>query len=466
MVVSDGDAADAVDIWRAVTSGAGAGDLLLACVRRFMSADGWSAPGAFAIAVAESAATRVLVRGIEDVTVLTAGGDRVAVGVDGLLTWVEVVVADAVEVRVGAADGVSLPVPGGVVRAGALRWAVPAHPAVAADAADDAEPVTAGSSVPQDVAVPAEPTPIAVLAPHGADDPPPGIASLDAGENDPVPAAPRPVVAAQRSLEETRVDLDPDAQDFVSAPPAVLPTPVAAAVESAAPVAPTPPPPPVDLAAPTAPPDSGAGPAPGHHEPVPVASVPEFGSGAADFDGDPGDHDGMTQLAEDLPVGYTPPPLPAAPPPGTVLAAICPAGHPNAPHSRSCRLCGQLIVAGEPVPVPRPVLARIRLSTGEIIDVDRAIVIGRSPYVSRVAAVDLPRLVAVPSPNQDISRAHAEIRPEDWHLVVADLDSTNGTTVRAPGRTPQRLRPGQEVVVEPGWTVELGDGVGFVVEAV
>ena len=33
MVVSEGTAADAVEIWRAVTYGAGAGDLLLTCVR-------------------------------------------------------------------------------------------------------------------------------------------------------------------------------------------------------------------------------------------------------------------------------------------------------------------------------------------------------------------------------------------------------------------------------------------------
>ena len=99
---------------------------------------------------------------------------------------------------------------------------------------------------------------------------------------------------------------------------------------------------------------------------VPTATDPP--PQAANYEGD---HDGLTQLAEDLPVGYTPPPLPATPPPGSVLAALCPAGHANAPHSRSCRLCGQLIAQGEPVAVPRPVLARIRLSTGEVIDVDR-----------------------------------------------------------------------------------------------
>jgi len=144
---------------------------------------------------------------------------------------------------------------------------------------------------------------------------------------------------------------------------------------------------------------------------------------------------------------------------------LCPVGHPNAPHSSACRLCGQLIGDVELVPVPRPVLARIRLTSGEVVDVDRPVVLGRAPYATRASAADLPRLVTVPSPNQDISRAHAQIRAADWQLVVSDLDSTNGTTVRPPGRAPQRLHPGQEIVVEPGWAVELGDGVSFVVEA-
>jgi hypothetical protein len=197
---------------------------------------------------------------------------------------------------------------------------------------------------------------------------------------------------------------------------------------------------------------------------VPAAALPaNEPEGYADL---AGDHDGLTQLAEDLPIGYTPPPVVDQAPAGTVLAVLCPSGHASAPHSSNCRLCGQPISATEAVPVQRPVLARIRISTGELIDVDRPIVLGRAPFASRVAASDLPRLVTVPSPNQDISRAHAQIRATDWQLVVADLDSTNGTTVRPPGRAPQRLHPRQEVVVEPGWSVDLGDGISFVVEAV
>lgn len=177
-----------------------------------------------------------------------------------------------------------------------------------------------------------------------------------------------------------------------------------------------------------------------------------------------GDHDGHTQLAEEMPAGYTPPPMPPAPAAGQVYAALCPTGHPNAPHTGNCRICGVPIAAAEPVLTGRPVLGRIRLSTGPVVDVYRRVVIGRAPSASRVSSSELPQLVTVPSPHQDISRSHVEIRAEDWHLVVADLNSTNGTVVRIPGRPEQLLHPGQAVVVEVGWLVDLGDGVTFTVE--
>lgn len=195
-------------------------------------------------------------------------------------------------------------------------------------------------------------------------------------------------------------------------------------------------------------------------DPSSASSPSSPSDGSAD-----GDHDGHTQLAESLPDGYRPPPVPPAPQDGEVYAALCPYGHPNEPHSGNCRACGSPIAAAEPVLTARPLLGRIRMSSGPSVDVDRRIVIGRSPSVYRVAATDVPRLVTVSSPHQDISRSHVEVRSEDWNLVVTDLHSTNGTLVRAPDRPDQLLHPGQSMVVDPGWTVDLGDGVSFVIEA-
>ena len=76
----------------------------------------------------------------------------------------------------------------------------------------------------------------------------------------------------------------------------------------------------------------------------------------------------------------------------------------------------------------------------------------------------IPRLVTVASPNQDISRTHAEVRQEGDHVLVTDLRSTNGVLLLREGVGPQRLHPGDPTIVETGVVVDLGEGVTFVVE--
>ncbi|MGY4642930.1 FHA domain-containing protein [Cellulomonas sp. URHB0016] len=108
--------------------------------------------------------------------------------------------------------------------------------------------------------------------------------------------------------------------------------------------------------------------------------------------------------------------------------------------------------------------ARIVLSTGLVVTLDRAVLLGRAPQVARVTNRELPRLVTVPSPQQDISRTHAEVRVEGEHVLVTDLDSTNGVHVSRPGEGARRLHPGEASVVGTGEIVDLGDGVTFTVE--
>ncbi|MFS0706443.1 FHA domain-containing protein, partial [Cellulomonas sp. 179-A 9B4 NHS] len=117
-----------------------------------------------------------------------------------------------------------------------------------------------------------------------------------------------------------------------------------------------------------------------------------------------------------------------------------------------------------PTPEPTPLPARLVLSTGLVVELDRAVLLGRAPQVSRVTAKELPRLVTVPSPNQDISRTHAEVRLDGDHVVVTDLDSTNGVHVSRPGEGVRRLPAGEPSVVATDEVVDLGDGVTFTVE--
>ena len=127
--------------------------------------------------------------------------------------------------------------------------------------------------------------------------------------------------------------------------------------------------------------------------------------------------------------------------------------------------------AGDEVPGPFRVTApqfappaKLVLSTGQVVSVDRSVLLGRAPQVSRVTNRDLPRLVTLPSPQQDISRTHAEVRADGDDVLVTDLHSTNGTVVTRPGEGARQLAPGQATVIARGEVVDLGDGVTFTVE--
>ncbi len=68
-------------------------------------------------------------------------------------------------------------------------------------------------------------------------------------------------------------------------------------------------------------------------------------------------------------------------------------------------------------------------------------------------------MVAVDSPDQDISRSHVEIRAEGEHVLVTDLDTTNGTVLLRGGSEPVRLHPNEPTMVVTGDVLDLGDDV-------
>jgi resuscitation-promoting factor RpfA len=126
---------------------------------------------------------------------------------------------------------------------------------------------------------------------------------------------------------------------------------------------------------------------------------------------------------------------------------------------------GHAAVAPMVAPAPAtPTPARIALSTGERVSLSRPVLIGRAPQASRVPSGQVPRLVTVPSPLQDISRTHAEVRMDGDDVVLTDLRSTNGVLVVHPGSAPQRLQPGEATVLQPGVLVDLGEDITFTVE--
>jgi hypothetical protein len=102
---------------------------------------------------------------------------------------------------------------------------------------------------------------------------------------------------------------------------------------------------------------------------------------------------------------------------------------------------------------------RIVLSTGDEFDLDRPVIIGRRPRASRVSGAEMPHLVTVPSPLQDISRSHVEIRLEGTHVLIEDLNTTNGTTLLRPGDSPLRLHPNEPTLAASGDVIDLGEGI-------
>jgi hypothetical protein len=156
----------------------------------------------------------------------------------------------------------------------------------------------------------------------------------------------------------------------------------------------------------------------------------------------------------------------AAPPPDkigpAVPALVCQAGHVNPPSETRCRRCG-VALPPEPVVVPRPVLGVLRLSVGDVISLDRDVVMGRNPKADFAGpdGEDRPHVVRLPSADGDISRTHLRVTLDGWHVLVTDLNSTNGTLVTLPGREPEQLRPGQPMPIKPGTVVTLAADIDF-----
>ncbi|TAP44350.1 FHA domain-containing protein [Arthrobacter sp. S39] len=450
---------------------------------------------------------RIFLRGDLDLTVQLAGGPVALHGRD-VTTWAErhLTAPEWYRLSVPGGDpaGQSLPLQEGVVLLQALTVGLDGGVGAAA-----AMPVAGQRAAPAIAADPVAVTPVVLPSPeHGAsaetvigvmdeDDEDLPAREPDAGpaENaaspaeeavppaEEEPASNGAVPASEqtstydhlwertvvRSIEDAAVRDDPDglpvdeapekpapaAPELPSAgetPPAVAPLAAAAAAAAAAPA---PAPVPAGGLIDSVPWSTG-----GAIPPV-RGSVPAPASGGHDD----GDHDGQTIMKSDL-ARMAAHPAPAAGPGAAgstgpmVLARVCGQGHANPPTHAQCAACGQPLPS-DAVQVPRPRLGRMRVSSGELVDLEQSLVIGRQPSVSRVQGGVMPRLVQVASPSGDISRSHVEVRLEGWHVMLCDLKATNGTVLVREGQQPRRLAQNEMAILLDGDIAELGDGISL-----
>lgn len=363
----------------------------------------------FAVVVREGADVRVTVRGRVSVRVTDGDGDeRTFTGAE-VTTWSEHFVprgADAEVLVDEAVSGRVLPVAHGVVLAARVTLDFTREEAAAAPLPDSESAPPAPEAPVIEAASAAIPTSVGIAAPAESETPP---------------------ASAQRPVTEPTPVVDPDdAPEFEESPDFDDVPEVGEA------------------------PEPEATPAPDEPEPAAV------GSGALDEDIEATVVSAAT-LAPDAP-----PAPPVAPASGdhdgeTILFA----------QMREMRRSAAAVpahagpddaTAALPVAVP-PARGRVIVSSGQTVDLDRPVIIGRRPRSTRASGDSVPHLVAVDSPQQDISRNHLEIRPEAGACVVIDLHTTNGSTLLRPGADPVRLHPGEQTVVVSGDMVDIGDGV-------
>ncbi|MGQ0575109.1 MAG: FHA domain-containing protein [Pseudonocardia sp.] len=146
---------------------------------------------------------------------------------------------------------------------------------------------------------------------------------------------------------------------------------------------------------------------------------------------------------------------------------LCSRGHLNDPRSHFCVLCGIRMNERTGVLVlgARPPLGLLVFDDGSTYTVDAEYLVGRMPEVDERVASGALRPISVEDRSGAVSRVHAEVRLQDWDVMLADCGSRNGTHVAAPGdQAWTALHPGESRRLGPGTRVRMG-GRTFVFES-
>ncbi len=382
-------------------------------------ASGLSTLQGFVLVGADVGPTRILLRGDGVRASLTTADETVELEGAGSTTWVERTVDDVTLLTVSLGDELAGPdfaIDGGLVRVSRIDL----PPAGQLVANPEVETV-----LPPGVEIDTEPDTEPDTAPQAVAEP--------VVEDEPAADEPSPIMAA---AEEEVVE-EPVAEEDVTEPPEPTPDYLQPWPE---PVEPTP--------APMSEPDPATAQIPVPPPPPTFGDLPPPPSPQPGPWGDGG-------FGSEAP----PPPPPPPPPGNSDHDGLTQTGVNTDEFARE-----QPGIPGQPMApsVTRPV-AKLIVSNGETIDVDRVVLIGRAPEARRFTSTEQPTLITVPSPMHEISSTHIEVRPgsgaDHGSAVVTDMGSTNGTVLVQPGLPPEDLKPGIAVQLIPGAIINLGDGL-------
>lgn len=462
---------------------------------------------AFAVASTSGTTTRVVVRHPAVVEATVDGATVVSSSTPGG-TWSDVTIEGASALVLRASDATAstlqLPFHAGMTPAAAVRIVLdegaasvvapaappataPADaPAPSTDASAPAAPhLTLGKAEAEDVSRPAadashaedvsEATPLTAVwkAEEPQDDADAAAVAVEVPEEP--PAAADSEDPAEGPADDPADEASDEPDDSTVMRP-VAPPPPPAAPPAAAPAAPgksgglidgvpwltanwaassptpTPPKPTFETPAPPARPAAPVPPAAPASPPAPPAATPASAAPAPGLD-EEGD-DSVTVLRSELVKEMGSAGIVGA----SVLAVDCPNGHPTSAHEPTCRLCGAPVPdTQEPRQIPRPALGALVLASGDRLVLDKDAVLGRAPYEPE-GSTERPHLLRV-GESGDISRQHARIKLDGWHVSVRDLGTANGTTLTLPGGTPQQLRANEDYQLEDGAEIGIADVV-------
>jgi FHA domain len=470
----------AEDLWQLVESGAGIDDLL-----ESLSATGLRSLGSFAMAQYEDDGIRLVVRGSATIDVETADGTS-DVQAEGVRTWVEHFVPGECSVTLRLEQSPVAPLPfcirHGLVPADLLRRTLHITRSELSDVdigwlKGFEPPLVAGSpKVQSTIATPADPDDIAdelftplpvannlanpIIGASSTESDSTSVPLLDIDHGRTISSAQFQDYATPQQSgwgappTETAVEPDRDYDDYFGHTVARSVQGAAVFVAEETPPEPQQPVSTPDTAARYEPPPTGG-------QPMLIVGVPNSSAagGLADFV----DLDGHTMTKAQL-AALRSGSLPSA---GnlqetvmggpTVQAVMCHTGHPNPPGVGACARCGQPVF-GQPTVISRPRLGQLRLDNGEVIGLDRPLLIGRKPKLEGRMLSEMPQIVEL-SNGQGLSRTHAMIKLEGWHVLIEDLGSANGTIVTLPGREPRRLHEGEPALLEVGAQIDFGGEV-------